>query len=267
MNRRDFLTAAAGTTAVSMFGASSLLAIEKTLALEKTTPLYVRGLAMLSFGDPQYLRIALPRAPHHAATLVVTPSDGTRVETPIHGHGHLEGIAPGGQKPEIRLPELIHIRELYRDAVAKLDQSPSIISIPWSAVRSVSTNTVSDDRWTFVFKDSGEDVGSFRPRKIAESLKIDLVSTGTLKLNDGALSVPLEGAEEVRTDFTPTSGDMGGFEEHFSLYMPYVETSANAPTVVPKKLGRQTRRTSIPALGNSFARVYPFTACFLVEMD
>ena len=262
MKRREFLSVAGGAVAISMLPSSSLL------AADQTTPFHVRGLAMLSMSDPRYLRIALPKAPHHAATLVVTPSGGEPTETRIEGNGAIEGIAAGGIKPEIRLPEVIHIRELYRDAIAKLDESPSIISIPWSAVRSMSTDVVSDDRWTFVFKDTGEEVNSFRPRKIAESIKVDLVSNATLTMNGGKVSVPLADVQAVRTDFTPTRGDMGAFEEHFAHYMPYVSTTEVAQ-VVPKKLGRQrTAPVRVSGLASSFAaRAWPWAACFIVQVD
>ena len=262
MKRREFLSVAGGAVAISMLPSSSLL------AADQTTPFYVRGLAMLSLSDPQYLRIALPKAPHHAATFVVTPSGGQPTETRIEGNGSIEGIAAGGIKPDIRLPEVVQMSELYRDAVAKLDKSPTIISIPWSAVRSMSTNVVSEDRWTFVFKDTGEEVNSFRPRKIAESIKIDLVSNATLTMNNGKVSVPLAGAEEVWTDFTPTHEMAGGFEDHFGYYMPYVETASGGREVAPKEIGRrQARSVRVPALANSFARIYPFAACFIVQVD
>ena len=186
----------------------------------------------------------------------------------IKGHGALEGVAVGGPKPNIRLPELVHLREIYRDAVPKLDKSPSIISIPWSAVRSITANTLSEDRWTFVWKDTGKEVVSFRPRKLAESIKIDLASKGFLELNDGKLSIPLETAKEVSTDFVPMSNDMGDYTEHFAHYMPYIETATDARAVVPKRLGRPaTRRTAVPAFGNSFARVWPLRICFPFLVD
>ncbi len=261
MKRREFFSVAGGAVAISMLPTSSLL------GADQTTPFYIRGLAMMSFSDPEYLRIALPKAPHHAATLVVTPTDGPPTQTRIEGNGAVEGIAPGGARPDFRMPELIHIRELYRDAVARLDQSPSIISIPWSGVRSMSTNVVSEDRWTFVFKDTGEEVNSFRPRKIAESIKIDLVSNATLTMNNGKDSIPLAGTEEVWTDFTPSHDEAGGFEDHFGHYMPYVGTDEVAE-VIPKKLGRATQSARISGFGNAFAaRMWPFPVCFLVQMD
>jgi hypothetical protein len=261
MKRREFMSVAGGAVAISMLPSSSLFAVSQT------TPFHVRGLAMLSFSDPQYLRIALPKAPHHAATLVVKALGGEPVETRIEGHGAVAGIAPSGVRPDIRIPELIHIRELYKDAVAKLDASPSIISVPWSAVASMSTEVVSEDRWTFVFKDTGAEVNSFRPRKIAESIKIDLVSNATLTMNGGKVSVPLAGIEEVRTDFTPMHENAGGFEDHFDHYMPYVST-ADVAEVVPKKLGKPTQSATISGFGNAFAaRFFPFTACFLVQVD
>ena len=261
MNRRDFMTVVGGAGAASILGSSSLLA-----SSEKTTPLYVRGLVMLSFSDDNYLRIALPKAHAHKATLTIVPNEGDRRYTEIKGHGALEGVRPDGTKPEVRLPELLHIREIYRDAVPRLEDSQSTISVPWSAVRSITTNTVSKDRWTFIRTDTGEEVHSVRPRKIAESIKIELLSSSTLKLNNGKVSVALGEVEELWTDFVPVGDKVGDFVDHFAHYLPYVETG-NAFPVLPKRLGRARRQTKAPAVGNSFAMAFPSPICFLIRLD
>ena len=257
MNRRNFMTVFGGVSAATILGNRQLLA-----SGAETTSFYVRGLVMLTFDDPNYLRIVIPEAHGHKATLSIVPNEGDQRTLSIEGHGALEGITPNGQKPDLRLPELLHVREIYRDATPKIDDSPSIISIPWSAIRSVSTNTVSDDRWTFVRTDTGEEVNTVRPRKIAESLKIELVSSGTLKLNNGKASVPLGGAKELWTDFIPVRDDIGDFVDHFEHYMPYVETS-EAFTVIPKRLGRPRRKATVPPMGNSYAMLFPDPICFL----
>ena len=174
MNRRDFMTVFGGVSAATVLGNRQLFAFDG-----ETTPFYVRGLVMLTFDDPNYLRLAIPEAHGHKATLSIVPDEGDQRTLAIKGHGALEGIAPNGRKPDLKLPELLDVREIYRDATPKIDDSPSIISIPWSAIRSVSTNTVSDDRWTFVRTDTGEVVHTVRPRKIAESLKIELGRVNT----------------------------------------------------------------------------------------
>ena len=257
MNRRDFMTVFGGVTAVTMLGNRQLV------ASEETTPFYVRGLVMLRFDDPNYLWLAIPEAHGHKATLSIVGNEADRRTLPIKGHGALEGIAPNGQKPDLQLPELLHIREIYRDATPKIDDSPSIISIPWSAIRSVSTNTVSDDRWTFIRTDTGEEVNTVRPRKIAESLKIELVSSGTLKLNNGKASVALSEVQELSTDFIPVRDDIGDFVDHFAHYLPYVETS-EAFHVIPKRLGRPRRKPTVAPMGNSYATVFPDIICFLL---
>ncbi len=168
MNRRDFLTVAGGVSAASILGASPLL------AAEKTTPFYVRGLAMLSLNDPDYLRIGLPKAPHHRATLSVVPKADDRYAVAISGNGELEGIRAAGGNPDLYLRIVVHVRELYKDAISLIDRSPSMISIPWTAIKSVETHSLSKERWTFVRRETEEEVISFRPRKIADSIKIEL---------------------------------------------------------------------------------------------
>ncbi len=260
MNRRDFMTVFGGVGAAAVLGDRQLLASD-----DETTSFYVRGLVMLTFDDPNYLRLAIPEAHGHKAMLSIVPDEGDQRTLPIKGHGALEGIAPNGQKPDLHLPELLHIREIYRDATPKIDDSPSIISIPWSAIRSVRTNTVSDHRWTFTRTDTGEEVNTVRPRKIAESLKIELVSSSTLKLNNGKASVALSRVQELWTDFIPIRDDIGDFVDHFAHYMPYVDTS-EAFHVIPKRLGPPRRRATVPPMGNSYATVWPDIMCFLLLM-
>ncbi len=256
MNRRDFLAIAGGVSATSILGASPLL------AAEQITPFYIRGLAMLSLNDPDYLRIGLPEAPHHRATLSVVPKADDRYAVAIRGNGELAGIRAAGGNPDLYLRDVVHVRELYKDAISLIDRSPSMISIPWTAIKSVETHSLSKERWTFVRRETDEEVISFRPRKIADSIKIELLSTGTLTMNDGAISVPLNEASEVWTDFVPESDKVGDFTHHFQHYMPYVQT-ASAVEVEPKKLGERTERAQ--AMGNSFApMVVPWPVCFLM---
>lgn len=266
MNRREFWISAGGATAVSLLSRSTTLFAAEA-SDEETTPFLVKGLAMLSLGDPDYLRLALPKAPRHVATFSSLPMHGERTSHDIKGHGQVLG-STRGEKPNLRLPELIHVQELYRDAVSRIDSSPTIISIPWSAVRSVAAETLTEDRWTFVWKESGEEVNTFRPRRIAETMRIDLVSSGVLEMNDGDLSVDLGQVQEVSTDFVPAHEDMGDFTDHFGYYTPYFQT-ANEAEVAPVKVGRQTQRTVTRALGNSFAsaRMWPFYVCFPFRVD
>lgn len=266
MNRRDFWMTAGGATALSVLGgrAASLLARE---AVSGTTPFFVRGLAMVDFGSADYLTIALPEAPHHAGTVQFTTSGGTAESHAVKGRGRLLGSAGFNPKPDVRVPPLVNVQELYPGASPKLAKSPTIISIPWSAVTGISAETLSEDRWTFVVKDTGEEVITFRPRQVAESLRFDLVSSGVLEMNDGEVSVDLAEVSDVSTEFVPMSDDMGGYTDHFAFYLPYVEIGPNAPEVQPREVGqRRGRSAPIPALANSFAaagaRVWPYSLCF-----
>lgn len=267
MKRRDFLYMAAGAAAISTFG--PVRRLEARIVSGPTTPFFVRGLAMLKFNDPNYLQVALPEAPHHAATLITRTPTGGELARKLEGDMVVVGDGAAGTPLDVQLPELIQMRELYKGAVGRFEGSPTRISIPWSAVGGVSTHEVSEDRWTFVWADSGAEVESFRPRKVAESVRIDLVSSSVLSVNDGEFTVPMADLAEAWTDFTPTREGMGDFSDHFAFYMPYVRTAEEIAEVVPKKVGRQARRSGNPSFGNGFAasRIYPFAACFLVEVD
>jgi hypothetical protein len=265
MNRRNFLT-------VSSTG---LIAMRATLAAAKTqtttTPLFVRGLAMVKFNDPEYLRIALPEAPHHSATWAYSPAEGDLVDDmvthPLKGNVTVSGVAPRGGNPGIRLPEVIQVRELYPNSVGNFENSPTVISIPWTAVRGVSADVLSEDRWTFVWKETQEEVVSFRPRRVAESIRIDIVSEATLAV-EGSKAIPLGSVSQVRTEFVPAHEDMGDFTEHFAHYMPYIETAASANPVQPRKVGGSSSRpVNVPGASAAFARLWPFYACFVIEVD
>jgi hypothetical protein len=254
---------AGGATALSVLGGSisQLMAREATPG---TTPFRVKGLAMLSFADPEYLTIALPEAPHHQATLAVTPNGGESISQRLRGHGVLVGATPTiSTKPNLRVPALVDVQELYPGARPKLDKSPTIISIPWSAVAGIAAETLSEDRWTFVVKETGEEVVTFRPRQVAESVRIDLVSSGVLNIDDGRLAVDLTRVSEVATEFVPMEHEMGGFSDHFGLYMPYVERRTGAPEIEPRVVGARSASVPTPSFGNSFApRLWPYTACY-----
>ena len=95
---------------------------------------------------------------------------------------------------------------------------------------------------------------------------IELLSSSTLKLNNGKVSVALGEVEELWTDFVPVGDKVGDFVDHFAHYLPYVETG-NAFPVLPKRLGRVRRQTKAPAVGNSFAMAFPSPICFLIRLD
>ncbi len=258
MDRRNFLKTAGSVSAATLISFDAF-------AESGVTPLHVRGLVMVSFNDPDYLKLALPEAPHHKAILNITPKDGEQRTVGLNGHAQVVGVEHNSSQPKILLPELVKMTEIYGSSIKSLmEKSHSIISIPWSAVHSISTHKVSKNRWTFIREDTGNEVQTFRPRKLAESLKIELRSTATLKFNDGKLSVPLSEVRELGTDFIPVSNEVGDFSDHFAYYMPYVETGNKPFGVKPKELGKRNQQT--PSFGNSFAMVIPLMVCFLIEL-
>jgi hypothetical protein len=266
MNRRDFMTVIGGVGAASLAGIQPLFAAGNT----PTTTMYLQGLIMLSFEDDKnLLQIGFPKAPGHKATLSVVPINGTQRTIAIKGNGQLETKVVSTSKPKVTAPELVRIKELYGDGVvSKIDNCPSVFSIPYSAIQSISTDQVTKDRYTFVRTDTGAEIESFRPRQLAESLKIELSSAGTLKLENGKVSIPLGSTRELRTNFAPDLADRHPdmYSEHFENYFDYIERPPAANfMVMPKKVGGSAE-TSTPKIGSHFMMVYPDPMCYMLAL-
>jgi len=262
MKRRDFLTVMGGATAVSMMNIPSLF------AGSSTTSLYVKGLVMMSTSDPAVVKLGFPKAPGHKATLEVVPQSGSRRVLNIKGNGTVEANGLALLEPKIKVPELVSMKEFYGNTYTnKIDECPMVISIPRGAIQSISTVNVSEDRYTFVRADNGREINTFRPRQIAETIKIDLSSTATLKLDNGKVSIPLATARELHADYAPMAelAANDGYAEHFQHYFMYLDRPPAADfDVVPKKLGAKS--LPAPRVGNNFAMFFPVTFCFMVEI-
>src|SRR5213083_2269936 len=240
MNRREFLSVLGGASAISL----AVPAFAFTSATDKgaagITPLYVKGLVMVDLGDPQVIRLGFPKAPGHKATLSIVPQNGSRRTIAIKGNGLVEAQGIVFPEPKIFVPELVRMKEFYGEGVkSRVDKCPSVISIPSNAIRSISTSEVSKARYTFVRADNGEEVTGFRPRQIAETIKIDLSSAGVLKLDDGKVNIPLGTARELRAEYVPERVDPGSdpFADHFNHYFSYIERPAALDfDVVPKRI-------------------------------
>jgi hypothetical protein len=261
MNRRDFLTVVGGVSAASLVG------IHSSFAAEQTTTLYLKGLVMVSFEDPM-LRIGFPKAPGHKATLQIQPISGNLRTISLKGNGSLESKARILANPKIVTPEIVRMSEFYGPNVrSKFDKCPTVIDIPYSAIRSISTNEVTKDRYTFVRADNGQEVNTFRPRQIAESLKIELSSNGVLRLDGGKMSIPLETTQEIHSDYAPDPKDSYPtmYEDHFAHYFQYIERPPAADfMVVPKKLTGFSSET--PRVGNKFMMINWMPMCYLVAV-
>ncbi len=260
MNRRDFMTVLGGASALS------LINVHPAFSAGGTTSLYVKGLVMLDFENPELLRLGCPKAPGHKATLAVVPQTGPRMTMTIKGNGKVDG---GGlvasANPRIAVPELVRMKEFYGTSLkSHVDQCPSVISIPSAAIQSVTTTEVSPVRYTFVRADNGQEVTSFRPRQIAETIKIDLSSAGTLKLDSGKVSIPLETARELRLEYAPERvDDLDPYAAHFNHYFDYIERPAALDyNVVPRKVSGATAPT--PKIANQFVGELAF--CYLVAV-
>ena len=264
MNRREFLSVLGGASALSMINTHPAFA-STVDAKTGTTSLYVKGLVMVDLGNPEFVRLGFPKAPGHKATLSVVPQNGSQRTMAIKGNGSVEPGAIATTDPRIHVPELIRMKEFYGNSVkSHIDQCPSVITIPTAAIQSVTTAVVSPTRYTFVRSDNGAEIETFRPRQIAESLKFDLSSAGTLKLDNGKVNIPLQTARELRMQYQPEGRpDMDPFADHFNHYFDYVERPAALDFLaVPKKLGGGSSTT--PKAGHHFIDMLIW--CYMVAV-
>src|SRR5262245_45747038 len=168
MNRRHFLIAAGSAAAT----ASALNPVRQVLAAQTTTPFYVKGLIMLSFEDSKVLRLGLPKAPGHKATMAMVSQTGGQRSLSLKGTYAVETPAKESARPDYKIPELIRMQELYgSDIHSRVDECPTVIHIPYAAIKSITTAEVSPTRYTFVRADNGQEVTTFRPRRVAETLR------------------------------------------------------------------------------------------------
>jgi hypothetical protein len=268
MNRREFLNVLGGVSAASLIGTSAFASSSADKAAADVTSLYVKGLVMVDLSNRDLIRIGFPKAPGHKATLSILPQSGARRTIAIKGNGSVEAPGIASADPKIFIPEVVRMKEFYGDAVkSHVDKCPSVLSIPANAIHSITTSEVTQSRYTFVRADNGEEVNSFRPRQIAETIKIDLSSAGVLKLDDGKVNIPLETARELRVDYAPEKIDPGfdAYADHFGHYFGYIERPAALDfDVVPRKIGGDS--SSTPNVGHHFMMVDNYVACYLTAV-
>jgi len=268
MNRREFLSVLGGASAMSMVSVSAFSATSADKVTADITSLYVKGLVMLDLGNPEVVRLGFPKAPGHKATLSVVPQNGTRRTMAIKGNGSVEASEIASADPKIFVPELVRMKEFYGNSVkSHVDKCPSVISIPCNAIRSIKTSEVSQARYTFVRADNGEEVTSFRPRQVAETIKIDLSSTATLKLDDGKVNIPLDSARELRVEYTPEKVEPGfdAYADHFGHYFSYIERPAALDfDVIPKRITGNSSPT--PKGAHHFMMLDNFVLCYVVAV-
>jgi hypothetical protein len=266
MNRREFLNVLGGASAASMIGVSAFASSSADTTRRDVTSMYVTGLVMVDLGNPDLIRLGFPKAPGHKAVLSIVPQTGLKRTIAIKGNGAVEARGIASTDPKIFIPEIVRMKEFYGDAVkSHVDKCPSVISIPKTAIRSVTTSEVSRTRYTFVRADNGEEVNSFRPRQIAQTIKIDLSSAGILKLDDGKMNIPLETARELTVNYAPEKIDPGfdPYADHFGHYFDYIEKPAALDfNVIPKKVSGGS--SSTPNIGNHF--LDGVVACYLTAV-
>lgn len=266
MNRRHFLTTLSGAAAA----AGSLTHVHTALAAQTST-FYVKGLVMASFEDPKVLRIGLPKAPGHKATLQMIPQSGSQQWVNLKGIYSVETSQSVSVKPDYKIPELIRLQEIYgNDVHSRVQDCPTVIHIPYAAIRSITATEVSPTRYTFVRADNGKEITTFRPRKIAETLKIELSSDAVLRVNGVKNPITLNTMKEVHAEYAPEDpaaiSGIDAFTAHFPHYNAYLDRPAKANfDVLPRNLGPMPQAT--PKGGNNFASPYwPYYVCYVVAL-
>jgi hypothetical protein len=250
--------------------AASLIHVNRAFAAETTTPFYVKGLILVSFEDAKVLRLGLPKAPGHKATLSMVPQSGGRQPLTLKGSYSVETAAKATGKPEYKVPELIRMQELYgTDIHSRVSECPTVISIPYAAIKSISAADLSPDRYTFVRSDNGEEINTFRPRKVADTLRIELSSDAVMKAEGGKSMVAMNTMKEVHTEYAPdapaTQAEIDSFAAHFNHYYSYLDRPAGASfQAIPKNLSGKS--SPMPHVGNHFAMYYPWVACFVIAV-
>ena len=225
---------------------------------------------MVSFEDPKVLRLGMPKAPGHKATLSLVPQTGSQRLLNLKGNYAVETAAKTSAKPEYKIPELIRMQELYGSNIrSRVNECPTVISIPYAAIKSITAQDLSQDRYTFVRSDNGQEITSFRPRKVADTLRIELSSDAVLKMEDGKTAVAMNSMKEVHTEYSPdsvpTQAEIDAFTAHFAHYYDYLDRPAGANFIaVPKNLTGNP--AAAPKTGNRFAMYYPFFECYVIAV-
>jgi hypothetical protein len=185
---------------------------------------------------------------------------------PFRGHGAINVLEARSSPASVIVPELVRMKELYGEGVTPLlNRSSNTLSIPWSAIRSVRTQEVTSSRYTFIRKDTGEEIESFRPRQVAESLRIELTSAGSLNF-DGTRTAFGSDIKEIKIEHLPEDlGNNNAYLEHFHHYLHYaLRPSSKQFDVEPRKLyGSSSPR---PKIGNSFW-IDAEIVCYLIALD
>jgi hypothetical protein len=242
--------------------------VNRALGATPTTASFAKGLILVSFEDPKALRLGFPKAHAHKASLALVPQTGSQRTLNLKGAYAVETAATTAAKPNYRIPELIRMQELYGDGIrSRVNECPVVISIPYAAIKSIAAVETSPTRYTFVRADTGQEIPTFRPRKIAETLRIELSSDAVMKLDGGKNSIALNSMKEVHAEYTPEDASVvagvDAFTAHFPHYNAYLDRPANANfNVLPKNLGLTS---PTPRVGNNLAApMWPFYFCFVV---
>lgn len=214
---------------------------------------FVQGLLMLQLEQADGLHIAVPAAEGHIASITFVMQDGQRHSIPFKGHSVVQMTGTTASTPVVKVSDLVRMKELYGDGFrVRMERSTNSISIPWNSIAMVSTERVTNARYTFVRRDNGEEIVAFRPRNIAESIRIDLSPSGQLKSGLAKGRIDLGGVREIRIEQQPTEmSGMDAYAEHFDSYLRYIDRPAGLNfDVEPRKLSGAG--TYFPHVGQSF---------------
>ena len=196
----------------------------------------------------------LPDAPGHKATITFVMNDGKRHVVPFKGHSTIKTSQAESSPAVVRVPELVRLKELFGSGITPvLERAANRVSIPWSSIRTVSTEKVSASRFTFVRKDNGEEIETFRPRNVAETIRIQLTSLGQLDFDRLRSGIEIGNVREIWIEQVPKSVDAADmYQQHFHHYLHYIDRPAGKTfDVEPRKVSGAVSQ-SMPRVGQSF---------------
>lgn len=246
--------------AVSVFALLSLASMSAFAETDASTSpvVFVKGLLMLQLQQKDGLQIILPEADGHKATITFVMNDGSRQVIPFKGLSSIRNLQAETSQAVVQVPELVRLKELFGDgAKARVDNVPNKVFISWSSIQSMTTEEVSPYRYTFVRKDTGSEIETFRPRNIAETIRIQLTSSGQLDFKALKRDIDVRKVKEIWVEQVPERADsasMDMFQEHFHHYLHYVVRPAGQNFDVEPTRLTSAAANATPRLGRAFWR-------------
>jgi hypothetical protein len=199
--------------------------------------MYLKGRIVLSFQNRDVLQIVLARGPGFATTCSITSRSGNTNTTVLSSGGWIDTEDVPWPAPQIEVPELVELSEIYGGGIRlKTNKHSSVISVPLSRIRRLAAHRATSELYSFVRADTGLAIESFRPRRLAESVALDLARNAVLCLDDG-MSIPLESAREIWIESDRANSHPDMFGDHSLHDFECIDGSSQQDfVVIPRRV-------------------------------